>query len=385
MEFLKAALGLPNDHLFTYERIKFQGTGNIWLAVLRNVLNTNPHHFKGTKEEKRDDVIDFNLENSCHPQSVSRTNDKANIQNGFFFNERTGFSLNDQPEHDSYSAGRKVDTAVMCRLMDTGSDIMQCPTTYIVSPFQNEIAEFKREAANTGGQWIWKPDCGTHGANLMISSNISAIEEHALDRIELATGLGGSRGTGGVIQRVLPKPFLVEGKRFSIRMHAGVVNREPFWGFMSSHSFVALAAGSDNTNTVEDSSIITNVHFNTGIVNGFSQKSLMEYLSKQNLLSVWLNQTLPVMGRGLQEFLSKEHGLSAEPTRRFELYGCDILVDEDLHPWLLECNRCAGVKKFLKNRIALYEEFAYILLYSRYKDNKVPLLNYWQPFIQQSG
>ena len=63
MEFLKAALGLPNDHLFTYERIKFQGTGNIWLAVLRNVLNTNPHHFKGTKEEKRDDVIDFNLEN----------------------------------------------------------------------------------------------------------------------------------------------------------------------------------------------------------------------------------------------------------------------------------------------------------------------------------
>ena len=175
--------------------------------------------------------------------------------------------------------------------------------------------------------------------------------------------------------------MFLKGKRFSIRMYAVVVSGEPFWGFMSSNFFVVLLAGSDHSKTTEKSSIITNVHYNTEVAdNGYTQATLIDHLSRLGLLSVWVNETLPAIGKGLHGFLSKERMQSPETNKRFEMFGCDILLDNDMTPWLLECNRCAGVMKFLKNHTAAFEELAYILLYSRYVGHKVPHLHIWEAF-----
>ena len=188
---------------------------------------------------------------------------------------------------------------------------------------------------------------------------------------------------GGIIQEILPRPLLFFRKRFSIRMHAVVTSDEPFTGLFSANSFVVLAAGEDAETGTTDAAFITNVHYNTGILNGVNQGTLLQYFEDNGLLSLWLEKTIPAMGLGFHEFLSKEYKIPSEPDiKRFELYGCDILLDEDMNPWLLECNRCAGVRKFIKNRTVLYNELLYILLHSYFVGHDIPHLQYWTPFIQ---
>ena len=294
-------------------------------------------------------------------------------------------SLGEQSSDKLLLSVRKVDTAVICSRMVNSKKEMKCPITYTASPNFDEIDLFLSDAPSS--KWIYKPDGGTGGAGMLISTDKQEIAQYARDNINEESRFAGTNGRGGVIQEIMKDPLLIEGRRFSLRIHAFVIQRkgQPLAGYFSANAFHVLFAGEPVSETAGDASIISNVHFNTDFVNTRTQYTLLKHLANNGMLDTWRNKTLRAIGIGLGDFLQKEgRGELDNPFQRFEVYGCDVLLDNSLTPWLLECNRCAGVRSFLIARNSLYEEFLYLMLYSYFINPfEVPHLQYWQPMHQK--
>ena len=164
-----------------------------------------------------------------------------------------------------------------------------------------------------------------------------------------------------------------------MRMLAAITSQNPFQGWFAGYSFVVLGtANGESTDDVEEG-IITNEHFNVGIVNSVPQFEFIQHLKDTGRLSRWEKYILPSIGEGLKEFLKQEVIYPKDQALRFEVFGCDILLDEDLHPWFLECNRCAGITWFMRYRFIVFQELVYILLHSLFLSFEVPLIRYWIP------
>ena len=180
----------------------------------------------------------------------------------------------------------------------------------------------------------------------------------------------------------MKNPYLIQGRRFSMRMYTTIIRNttKTYSGYFSSELFIVMLTQDKDSPFAKETSIISNTHFNTDIVNVYTNQELFQQLQEANLLDKWYNKTIPAIRSGLGEFLKRDTqviGKNGTPNLRFELYGCDILIDDSLRPWLLECNRCAGLVSLLGSRSKLFQELLYILMHSFYVAIDVPNLQYW--------
>ncbi len=94
------------------------------------------------------------------------------------------------------------------------------------------------------------------------------------------------------------------------------------------------------TNTAVQSkySIDKNRSRNIPQCNEWSSDRFLAYLRKENKLSLWEQKIYPAMMGNIIATVSAAVNSTVIQPNRFQLYGCDFMIDEDYDPILLEIN-----------------------------------------------
>lgn len=232
--------------------------------------------------------------------------------------------------------------------------------------------------------WIWKPCSQSCGRGIkVLSSEISEDDAKELSRKR------------GIIQRYVPNPLLINEYKFDLRVYVVVVSYEPLKVYLNDEGLVRLAT--EKYNCSLDTLDCRTMHLTNYSVNKLSPlfvqnkdgkdgnagaehfeeaekeeedvhaskwsfTELRAYFEQQNLDygTLWARlrdmviktliavepQICAEWSRALE---NEEAGWEARgeggahPASCFEIYGFDVLIDQDLKPWLLEVNICPSL------------------------------------------
>ncbi|KAH7468528.1 hypothetical protein KRP22_012011 [Phytophthora ramorum] len=214
------------------------------------------------------------------------------------------------------------------------------PTTYTLpADYSLFVEEFRR---NPNVMWIMKPCSKAQGKGIFIINKLSQTKKWANQRW---TNMPIKEGY--VVSRYIENPLLVGGKKFDLRMYVLVLSYRPMQALVHREGFARFcnvkysAAADDMDNPFMH---LTNVAV---------QKNNEDYNSNHGGKWSVANLCLYVeatRGRGAGEKLLRDihavmlHALRAvqnviiNDPHSFECYGYDIIVDDNLKPWLVEVN-----------------------------------------------
>ncbi|KAL3665826.1 hypothetical protein V7S43_009252 [Phytophthora oleae] len=214
------------------------------------------------------------------------------------------------------------------------------PTTYTLpADYSLFVEEFRR---NPNVMWIMKPCSMAQGKGIFIINKLSQTKKWANQRW---TNMPIKEGY--VVSRYIEKPLLVGGKKFDLRMYVLVLSYRPMQALVYREGFARFcnvkysAAADDMDNPFMH---LTNVAV---------QKNNEDYNSNHGGKWSVANLCLYVeatRGRGAGEKLLRDiHGVMLHALKAvqnviindphcFECYGYDIIVDDNLKPWLVEVN-----------------------------------------------
>ncbi|KAF4323777.1 hypothetical protein JM18_001003 [Phytophthora kernoviae] len=214
------------------------------------------------------------------------------------------------------------------------------PVTYTLpADYSLFVEEFRR---NPNVMWIMKPCSQAQGKGIFIINKLSQTKKWANQRW---TNMPIKEGY--VVSRYIENPLLVGGKKFDLRMYVLVLSYRPMQALVHREGFARFcnvkysAAPDDMDNPFMH---LTNVAV---------QKNNEDYNSNHGGKWSVANLCLYVeatRGRGAGEKLLRDihavmlHALRAvqnviiNDPHCFECYGYDIIVDDNLKPWLVEVN-----------------------------------------------
>ena len=242
------------------------------------------------------------------------------------------------------------------------------PTSYeLPSEYHMFVEEFKR--APPGAVWIMKPAGRAQGKGIFLFRQLKQI----MDWKKVANAGGGSSGgtSGGsssgatgtdapgittsssgdpmietyVVQRYLDNPYLINGRKFDLRVYCLVTSYNPLRVWVYREGFARLT----NTRFTLDSLDDTYVHLTNVAVQKtapdydpdrgakWSMQRLREYLTAKHGWQAVRELLKQIDGIFLKSLLSVQK-LIIHDKHCFEMYGYDVLIDNTLKPWLIEIN-----------------------------------------------
>lgn len=208
-----------------------------------------------------------------------------------------------------------------------------------------EYSMFVEEFKRSGGVWIMKPIGSAQGRGIFLFSKLSDINQWAWRKKSNEDKQ--KEAEAYVVQRYIENPYLIGGKKFDIRLYVFVSNFSPLVAYLYRGGFARFS----HTRYSSDPADIANnfVH----LTNVAIQKNAENYDSrsggKKNLRSLKLlmasRHGMPAVDQlfksierlVLRSLVSVQHTMITDK-HCFELYGYDILIDDDLKPWLIEIN-----------------------------------------------
>uniref|UniRef100_A0A7S4W7Q2 Tubulin--tyrosine ligase-like protein 5 n=1 Tax=Alexandrium monilatum TaxID=311494 RepID=A0A7S4W7Q2_9DINO len=214
------------------------------------------------------------------------------------------------------------------------------PETYVLP---EDMKAFMEEYERKGGLWIVKPTNSACGRGIFILRNIR----------DLPSG-------SSVVSQYVDNPLLIQGLKFDLRVYVMVTQYDPLRAYIYREGLARFASKPYSTEEehLQDAyRHLTNYSINKSAPNFMENQDLNEdnYGHKWSLSA--LNRHLRCVGVDHRTMWSRimdlivKTLLAVEPviserTRRctmhqgvcFEIYGFDVLVDEDLKPWILEVN-----------------------------------------------
>lgn len=218
------------------------------------------------------------------------------------------------------------------------------PTTfYLPSDYALFVDEFRRHPNTT---WIAKPTGSAQGRGIFLVSKLQQLKKFSSgQRAPLSQPLPFRESY--VISRYIDNPLLIGGKKFDMRLYVLVTSYRPLMVYLYKGGFCRFCVEQYNTDVAEFDNVF--IH----LTNVAIQKNAEDYNDKHggkwdiNDLMLYIEST-----RGSQacDALSSDmediivHTLKAVQNvmiadkHCFELYGFDILVDQNLRPWLIEVN-----------------------------------------------
>ncbi|ODM95085.1 putative tubulin polyglutamylase TTLL2 [Orchesella cincta] len=188
--------------------------------------------------------------------------------------------------------------------------------------------------------WISKPIGQSQGKGIFLTTDLSNI---ATDK-------------KSVIQEYISRPLLIGGYKWDIRLYVCVSAIDPLVIYIYQEGLCRFATEKyDTSDLTAMYSHLTNASLNKlsptyeedkeliGQGCKWPLRKLRQYFKDQNIPDWYMWQNimamivLTVIGDSLRL------GYSASNRNCFDLFGFDILVDEELRPWLLECNYSPGL------------------------------------------
>lgn len=218
------------------------------------------------------------------------------------------------------------------------------PKTYVL-PHDMKLLkhDWERYAANNE-RWIIKPPASARGTGIKVVSKWSQIPKKR----------------PVVVQRYVSKPYLINGNKFDLRLYVLVTSIHPLRIYLYKDGLARFASVkyNDELASLNDRYMhLTNYSINRLSKNytpnedfaaceghKWTLQSLLQYLKTEKRVdteALWESMKDLVIKTIICGEASISSLTKANITSRYncyELFGIDVLLDEDLKPWLLEVN-----------------------------------------------
>ncbi|XP_045485246.1 polyglutamylase complex subunit TTLL1-like [Pieris rapae] len=218
------------------------------------------------------------------------------------------------------------------------------PTTYILPTDYNLFLEEYRKSPQT--MYILKPCAKSQGAGICLINKISKLKKWLRESKKYLQHQLTSKDTY-VLSRYIDNPLLIGGKKFDLRIYVLVTSFRPLKAYMYRNGFCRFCSLKYDSSLTELDNIF--VHLTNVSVQKYGEEYNEHHggkLSIQNL-ELYLEGT---RGRDVTQRLFEDmqwlivHSLKAvapvmaNDRHCFECYGYDIIIDDNLKPWLIEVN-----------------------------------------------
>ncbi|XP_043473957.1 tubulin polyglutamylase TTLL4-like [Leptopilina heterotoma] len=216
------------------------------------------------------------------------------------------------------------------------------PRTYVLP---QDLRSFRQiwEKQGNKEKWIIKPPASARGTGIRVVNKWSQIPKKRPI----------------IVQQYIAKPMLIDGAKFDLRLYVLVTSFNPLRIYLYPNGLVRFASVkySDDINYLSDRFMhLTNYSINKSSASytnndspdscsghKWTIKTLWTYLEKrqvnvEKLWSTMKEMVIKTMIAGESSINSFTKSNVNSRYNCYELFGVDILLDENLKPWLLEVN-----------------------------------------------
>ena len=214
------------------------------------------------------------------------------------------------------------------------------------SEFTMFVEEYKH---SPGTMWIMKPAGKAQGRGIFLVTSLNQLYKW---RNSLKGGEENSVDETYVCQKYIYNPLLIGGKKFDMRVYALVTSYSPLTAYLYRTGFCRFTSVKYSLN-LEDLSNnqihLTNVAVQKNSDTYDKQIGGKWYFREMKLflMSKYNEEKVNKMFDDIQSLIIKSfkavQSVIAKDKHCFEMYGYDILIDENLRPWLIEINANASL------------------------------------------
>jgi hypothetical protein len=186
-------------------------------------------------------------------------------------------------------------------------------------------------AFDTSTYWIMKPVSSSRGRGIRVIDDITEVQYR--DHM--------------IIQKYIDNPLLLRGYKFDLRLYILVTSFHPLEAFLYSEGFARIC--SEKFKLSKETIANTQIHLtNTAVNQGqgheesdgtskISLETLKYQLRSQNQIDFDREIWPSISELVVKSLCCVEEHIGSQPTC-FELFGYDVMIDENLRPWLIEVN-----------------------------------------------
>ncbi|CAM9413152.1 unnamed protein product [Chrysoparadoxa australica] len=213
-----------------------------------------------------------------------------------------------------------------------------------------DYALFAVDFKSKGGIWIMKPSGSSEGRGIFLMRHlrdVKAWHDWWKTRSKKGDIDSGTHPGSYVAQQYLHKPYLIGGKKFDLRLYVLVTAFQPLTVYLYRNGFARF---SHQPYTADPASMGDNsIHLTNVAVQRKGEGYSSRHAGKMSLRDVKFYMAMNHGQREAEELfwqiqmivvrtLLSVNRLIISDKQAFELYGYDIMIDDELKPWLLEVN-----------------------------------------------
>ena len=223
------------------------------------------------------------------------------------------------------------------------------PQSWILPLENDELLQYSKKRENQSKYFIIKPSNQSCGKGIVVTKDIASfLKSHKAQFLQHRTY---------VAQVYISNPFLLDNRKCDLRVYALVTTCDPLRLYVYKEGIVRLAADSyappNEENETNKHMHLTNHSINkkrTGTINKYSLSFIFDRLKglkgpecEQRLRSqindIVLKTVIPVQPYILSQYRKlRPRKQVYNESVSFALLGFNIMLDEDLKPWLIEVN-----------------------------------------------
>ncbi|CAM9957939.1 unnamed protein product, partial [Scytosiphon promiscuus] len=214
--------------------------------------------------------------------------------------------------------------------------------------FFPDYALFVEEFKESGGIWVMKPSGAAEGKGIFLFTNLSEVKAWAKPHLvrQMKRRDPGNPGSY-VVQRYISNPFVIGGKKFDLRLYVLVTSFRPLTVYIYRDGFAKFSSTRFRRARHADPAHLANELMH--LTNHAVQRRGAAVGRKWNLKKFKLHVAMRHGRRAMDKLFWDIQALVVRTIRAvdrlviqdrqsFELFGYDVIVDENLRPWLLEVN-----------------------------------------------
>jgi len=218
------------------------------------------------------------------------------------------------------------------------------PTTFMLPADYNLFVEEFRK--NPNSTWIMKPCGKARGIGIFLINKLSQLKKWSRDSRTNTFSAPSAKDTY-VISKYIDNPLLIGGRKFDLRLYVLVTSFRPLKCYLYRLGFSRFCTVKYNASVNELDNMfvhLTNVSIQKGAddyngVHGgkWTVENLRIYLESTRGKEV-ADKLFDEINWLMVHSLKAVSGVIANDRHCYECYGYDIIIDDNLKPWLIEVN-----------------------------------------------